>query len=51
MNGALTMLDGSGGNQSDGSRGGAVEPQRDSRQSMADDFGDDIAFVTMNAVW
>ena len=28
----------------DGAQGGLVEPQRDSRKSMADDLDDDIAF-------
>lgn len=35
----------------DGSQGAPVEPQRDSRQSMADELSDDIPFLTANGVW
>jgi single-strand DNA-binding protein len=39
------------GGRGDGSQGAPVEPQRDSRQSMADELADDIPFATNRSVW
>jgi single-strand DNA-binding protein len=39
------------GGRGDGSQGAPVEPQRDSRQSAADDLDDDVPFVTSGTNW
>lgn len=39
------------GRRGDGSQGAPVEPQRDSRNTPADDLNDDIPFLTANGVW
>lgn len=51
MGGVLTMLDGPQGG--DGSRGGPIEPQRQSFNAgnFADDLDDDVPFLTNTGHW
>jgi single-strand DNA-binding protein len=39
------------GGRGDGSQGAPVEPQRDSRQSFAEELSDDVPFATNVSVW